>query len=143
MPLSSKSEVMNVFKSQLDKFIDNILELMKDNKSHPTYGDFALIKVNLGNILSYEDVLLIFIWNIRQENSLREKKLINKDDSYFLYHDEKRDKYPDTMSRLRGIWRDDSILSDENRETIWKFMHVFVKLANKYEIIVDENNSPM
>lgn len=135
MTIESRQDLMNIFKKQLDNFIDNILKLMENNKSHKTYGDFALLKVNLGTIVTYEDVLLIFLWNLKQENSLREKKLLNKDDTYFLYNDQKRNKYPDTMSRLRDIWIDDSILDAKNKEIVWKYMHIFVKLANKYENI--------
>jgi hypothetical protein len=118
----SRLDILKVFKTNLIKFIDALVE------QFPNESDLIVLRIFLTEQIPIEDVMNIF-----QKRLLPHKDIIlNKDESFFL---QKTDVFSgvntDTVSYCKDIWLSPKV-TPEDKEQIWNWFKLFVNLCEKY-----------
>jgi len=118
-----------LFKKKIIDFLDELMSQC------PERGDFFLIKVFVKDKIPIEDVLGRFIKLV-----LPYKKLIrDHDEDFFLTTDSlfqamgNFDQGVAIVTSLKELWISDKFDMDD-KEAIWKWLELFIKLAEKHQI---------
>ena len=124
----SELQLLNEFRIQIVKFLDELIDQFPES-----CAEFVIIRIFVKDQIPLADVLGRFISEV-----LPFKKVIkNRDSNFFL---ESRVIYDavggsqagaDNVNQLKILWESER-LDDEDRETIWKWMDLFVLLAERY-----------
>lgn len=121
--ISSKVELLIIFKDNLIKFLNAIIE------QFPNEGDFVILRIMLGDQIPVEDAMKIFADRISPYVYM----IKNKDERFFL---ESTDLFEglakDKVNYFRNIWLSKQ-LNEEDREELWKWFRLFANLAVKYK----------
>ncbi len=124
----SELQLLNEFRIQIVKFLDELIDQFPES-----CAEFVIIRIFVKDQIPLADVLGRFISEV-----LPFKKVIKKRDSDFFL--ESRVIYDavggsqagaDNVNQLKKLWESER-LDDEDRETIWKWMDLFVLLAERY-----------
>lgn len=121
---SNKLKLMKEFRDQLVTFLDEIIE------QFPTECDFVLIRMFIKDQIPVHDILGRFIRDILPVKEYVEKK----DESFFLNNTllyTGGNISNDKINHFQQLWQSNK-LDDEDRETIWKWMACFIKIADCY-----------
>lgn len=121
---SEKLTLMKDFREQLVNFLDEIIE------QFPMESDFVLIRMFIKDQVPVHDVLGRFIKDILPLKDFVKRR----DESFFLdnqilYIDGNINE--DRIDHFKNLWKSDSLDADD-KDTIWKWMDCFIKIANKY-----------
>jgi len=112
------------------------MEMLKDlSKVFPNDSDFRLYITSTRILLLANDKALRQIFH-DQLVVPYEKKIMERDEAFFLEKDyneysNSADKGTDVnqiVSKLKGCW---SSLNDENRDVVWKYLHLLLLLDKK------------
>jgi len=109
-------------------FLDELIE------QFPEEAPFVIARIFIKDRIPAETVMTNFI----REVMPYKQYIIRRDDTFFLNHDLPGVTQHDqgaTLSHLRTIWRS-SRLDTEDKEIIWQWISLFIKLAEKYQIIL-------
>ena len=121
--ISSKVELLIIFKDNLIKFLNAIIE------QFPNEGDFVILRIMLSDQIPVEDAMKIFADRISPYVYM----IKNKDERFFL---ESTDLFEglakDKVNYFRNIWLSKQ-LNEEDREELWKWFRLFANLAVKYK----------
>jgi hypothetical protein len=119
-----KLKYMKEFRDQLVIFLDELIE------QFPYEGDFVLIRIFIKDQLPIYDVIGRFIRDL-----LPLKKQVQKRDSEFFIQNTflytSASIGEDKINYFKNLWLSDK-LDDTDRETIWKWMDLFISIADKY-----------
>ena len=122
MGISTKIELLAVFKENLIKFLDAIIE------QFPKEGDFILLRIILSEQVPINDAMKIFTQRILPHVEM----IKNRDERFFL---ESTDLFEgltkEKVAYFKNIWTSNS-LTAEDREQLWKWFRLFANLALKY-----------
>lgn len=122
MGISTKIELLAVFKENLIKFLDAIIE------QFPKEGDFILLRIILSEQVPINDAMKIFTQRILPYVDM----IKNRDERFFL---ESTDLFEgiakDKVSYFRNIWTSKT-LNEEDRDQLWKWFRLFGNLALRY-----------
>lgn len=121
--ISTKIELLMIFKDNLIKFLNAIIEQFPDE------GDFVILRIMLSDQIPIEDAMKIFSDRIHPYVYM----IKNKDERFFL---ESTDLFEglakDRVNYFRNIWLSKQ-LNDEDRDELWKWFRLFANLAVKYK----------
>lgn len=122
---SSPQELQIKFRDTLVDFLDELI-----TSFFPTETELIFMRMIIKQA-PCEDLIGRFIRDLLPLKEFVEKK----DDDFFLnntilYIDGKISN--EKENHFKNLWKD-SILDDEDRETIWEWMNSFVKIAETYE----------
>ena len=116
----SNENILSAFKKQLVAFIDELIE------QFPECVDFIIMRIFINDQSSIKNIIKLFIKDI-----LPLKELIqNRDDNFFLKTE--FICYPKKPDFFKDFWFS-NLLDNEDKKIIWKWMDVFVLLAQKYK----------
>lgn len=120
---SDSIKILNDFQTSLVSFFDELIEMF------PNEGDFVTIRIMIKDRIPITQIADYFAQNI-----LPEKELIKaRSDSVFL---EKNVLFsslgPMQSNNFKNLWASDK-LDKQDRETIWKWLDVFLFLVEKYK----------
>ncbi len=124
----SEIQLLNEFRNQIVGFLDELIEQFPGS-----CAEFVIIRIFVKDQIPLADVLGRFISEV-----LPFKDVIKKRDSDFFLNS--RVIYDavggaaagtDNVNQLKKLWESER-LDDEDRETIWKWMDIFVFLAERY-----------
>jgi len=123
---SEKLTLMKDFREQLVNFLDEIIE------QFPMESDFVLIRMFIKDQVPVHDVLGRFIKDILPLKDYVKRR----DESFFLdnqilYIDGNINE--DRIDHFKNLWKSDCLDVDD-KDTIWKWMDCFIKIANKYHL---------
>jgi len=124
--MSSKTDILNEFKRQLLLFLDEMVE------QFPNEGDFVVMRILLNDQISINDVMNNFILQILPLKTMVKER----NDNFFLQNNilfEDLDK--SKVNHFKKIWRSD-LLDDDDKEAMWQWFDMFIKIAEKYQNIV-------
>lgn len=126
------NSLYEIFNQKVGQFIDDVMLVF------PEDGDLKLIKSGFNMIKNIKPKI---IHNVFEEHVLRQYKqqILEKDEKFFLTenyeHFEEVLKEQDEnvslmeiVDKVKSKW---TTLSDENKTTIWNYLHIFVKLSEK------------
>jgi len=118
-----KISLIKEFKVQLVKFLDELCD------QFPQEGDLMLIRFFISEI-PMADVL----GRYQRDILPFEEKITRQDDRFFLEHPFLYTKTPITgekINHFKELWTK-NILSNEDKETVWKWMNLFNRIAKCY-----------
>lgn len=122
MGISTKVELLAVFKENLVKFLDAIIE------QFPKEGDFILLRIILSEQVPINDAMKMFTQRILPYVDM----IKNRDERFFL---ESADLFEgiakDKVAYFRNIWTSKT-LNEEDRDQLWKWFRLFGNLALRY-----------
>lgn len=120
----NKIKIQKQFREKLIDFLDEIVEM------HPRESEFILMRMVIKQI-PLEDLIGKFIRDILP----LEEYVKKRDESFFLnntilYIDGKLGE--DQINHFKNLWLSNS-LDDEERDTIWLWMDMFINISNEYK----------
>jgi hypothetical protein len=125
--MSTKSEIVNEFKTQLVNFLDECIELF------PTESDFILARLYISTKSNIIDVVEQFNYLINKNESEFKKMIRARDSDFFLQHDIFGELLYSTekANHFKTIWSS-SAMDNENKDVIWEWITLFVTLSERY-----------
>tara|TARA_Y100000401_G_C8230513_1_gene177870 strand:+ start:284 stop:685 length:402 start_codon:yes stop_codon:yes gene_type:complete len=115
-----------IFNSKFDEFVKDLISLFPNDK------DFKLLK-NSFNLMKLADDKKPFELFARYSQNF-EKQVQAKDERFFLDHDyedvvtKESNFTEDLVNKLKSYWK---VMSEEDKEIIWKYLGLFFGLKNK------------
>lgn len=133
--MSSLSQIRNVFIQQLDSFVEEISTLYPKEREIILFAE----KYNLIKDLNSTFVIESFIQYVLP---LRDQILSKNEDFFLNGGGQEEIKKDDYSSKLRDIIKNVWVnkMSEVNKEIIWKYFTVFVKLSEKYAFEIMKSN---
>ena len=116
--MSSKEKILSQFKSQLIKFVDELID------QFPNESDFIIIRILIKDQMNIEDIMKKFINDVLPyKEDIKARK-----DSFFI-----NNKFIETSngSLFKILWESNN-LDDDDRIIIWKWIDLFVIIGQKY-----------
>ena len=120
-----KTKTLTVFKSQLLDFLDDVINIA------PHEPNIKLLKIFVKDTVPIEFIMSFFVEYSCPEYLQRAQ---NRDDEFFL-RDNPFELNLDNSTKVKEIeklWRSD-YLSDEEKETIWDWVDVIIKIVEHYK----------
>jgi hypothetical protein len=126
--MSSTSQIRTLFISQLDAFVAELMNHFSDERELVLFCE----KYNMIKGVNNKMVIDSFIQYVLP---LKEK-IVTKDESFFLNGGGQEEIADDYSSRLRDILKNVwvSKMDEANREIVWKYFSVFIKITEKYVV---------
>jgi len=126
---SLKLYYMNEFRDQLIRFLDELIE------QFPLEGEFVIFRIFLRDQIPITDVIGRFIRDLLPLKHLVEKR----DEQFFLENkvlymgsqNNAMGYFADRVDHFKKLWVSDQ-LCDEDRVVMWKWMDVFMSIAEIY-----------
>ncbi len=126
--MASLTQIRTVFIQQLDSFVEEISTLYPEEKEIMLFAEkYKLIK-GANNKFVIES-FVTYVLPLRDQ-------ILTKNEDFFLSGGGQEAIKDDYSSKLRDIIKNVWIhkMSEINKEIIWKYFTVFVKLSEKYAI---------
>jgi hypothetical protein len=121
----NRIQLLTLFKDNLIKFLDALIELL------PQEGDLYMLRVMFESQIPIEKSMQTFSQRIIPYGSF----ITNRDERFFL---ECTDLFAgvrkDKVSYFKDLWSSNS-LSPDDKEALWDWFRLFLKLALQYEKI--------
>lgn len=123
---------MYTYMDFLAKFNDTFCEFMQDLVgAFPSDPDFRMYHMAISAAMMLDKRCVIDVFK-ESVVALYEKNILDKDESFFLKNDYQ--EYADYASsaaiiqKIKNCWTQ---LGNDDREIIWKYFHVLVKLSKR------------
>lgn len=126
--MASLSQIRSVFIQQLDSFVEEISTLYPEEKEIMLFAEkYKLIKG--ANSTFVIESFVKYVLPLREQ-------ILAKNEDFFLSGGGQDDVKDDYSSKLRDIIKNVWIhkMSEVNKEIIWKYFTVFVRLSEKYAV---------
>ncbi len=122
-PVLSKFELLKLFKENLIKFFDSLIEQLPDE------SDLIIMRLFIENQIPIEEVMKTF-----SERVLPHKEMVYKKNEQFfiICEDMFMGLKTDKVSKFKSMWMSSKKLSKDDKETIWKWFNLFVRLSEEY-----------
>tara|TARA_B110000259_G_C13932250_1_gene369390 strand:- start:30 stop:452 length:423 start_codon:yes stop_codon:yes gene_type:complete len=132
-----KKRLCGIFNSKLNEFLNDLIKIFPDDT------DFKMYK-NAVNLIKIADIKKpLELYNIFVTEEYK-KNIEEKNESFFLDHDYKEilnneminnvnsNVNNKLVNKLKGYWSD---LTDENKEFIWSYFTLFLKINEKVKTV--------
>ena len=117
--------ILAQFKSSLISFMDELITLLPDE------SDFIIGRMFISDSVNIEDVIKAFSLKIYQNDDLLKKMIKTRDESFFLKNNVFSYFGDSKVNKFKDIWIQGR-LDQEDKDTIWKWVDIFVVLTDKY-----------
>ena len=116
--MSSKEKILSQFKSQLIKFVDELID------QFPNESDFIIMRILIKDQMNIEDIMEKFINDVLPYK----EDIKERNDSFFI-----ENKFIQTSngSLFKILWESNNLDIDD-RIIIWKWIDLFVVISKKY-----------
>lgn len=130
-----KNNIVSVFNTQITSFINDLISV------YPNDNDLYTFKTSIKMLLLYDENKVI---NMFKEFVYSKYKLQieNRDSDFFLQNDYKdilaqtKTDTPEItvqlINKIKSYWVS---MSNDNKEVVWKYFTVLIKLCEKFESI--------
>jgi hypothetical protein len=126
----ARNLIVNAFNKTFDNFLNDLIAVFPEDPDFRMYKNAVNVLKNVNERKSFS----LFM----QHSPRYRPYILNRDDAFFLdqSYDElaEGNNISELVSKLKGLW---SQLSQENRNTVWKYMETFITLQDKYAAIKD------
>lgn len=118
--------IKQIFLQQIDNFIEELCTIFSNNSEIQLFGQkYEIIRsANSKIVIEY---FIQFVYP-------NKKEIMNCDETFFLNGGGQEELTDNSGLKLRdnikNLWINE--MSDENKEIIWKYFKVFIKLCEKY-----------
>jgi len=123
----NQTEILKEFRKHLVSFLDELIE------QFPQEGDIVVFRLFVTNQMPIKTYLDKFCLELNNNNFSSRQKIAERDDKYFLDIPISNDTENFfRLPYLRKLWTSPNLDFDD-KEVIWKWLDLFVKLADKYQ----------
>lgn len=124
--MASLMQIRTVFIQQLDSFVEEIATLYPEEKEIMLFAEKYKMVKGVNNKFIIES-FVTYVLPFRNQ-------IMSKDEDFFLNGGGQDALKDDYSTKLRDIIKNVWVhkMSDINKEIIWKYFTVFVKLSEKY-----------
>jgi hypothetical protein len=115
-------EILTKFKTQLISFLDELIDLIPDDK------DLVTLRVFVNDQIPIYDVMKSFITYIyphKDKVGKREEKFLLSQKNIFISIS------PETFEKFKGYWIS-NYFDDNDRKVIWQWVDLFFKIGDEY-----------
>lgn len=115
------------FKTQLTSFFDELIA------QFPQEGDLVVMRLYIATQMNIVDTLNKLILELTTNDGATRQAIKDRDEAYFLKYpmlSDTNNKYK--LNHFKTLWRSGQ-LDDDDKEVIWSWVNIFVKLADKYK----------
>lgn len=130
-----KEACVNLFNTKLREFIGDLARV------YPEDNDLIKFKTTINMLLLVNDKNIIKIFNEFVYEKYQ-SKILNKDEDFFMKHDyteelnSTADAAPEftesLINKIKSYWEN---MTHENKEVVWTYFILLVKLCGKYNTI--------
>lgn len=123
----TKLDFYNIFNEKMLEFAKELCDVF------PNVGEFKRFRSGVLMLQNLEPKTLENIFRTYVVTKYKDQ-LLNKDESFFLEHNEydiqsqRTDYWLSLIDQIKDMWK---TLDSENREVIWKYFHVMIVLSDK------------
>lgn len=123
----TKLDFYNIFNEKMLEFAKELCDVF------PNVGEFKRFRSGVLMLQNLEPKTLENIFRTYVVSKYKDQ-LLNKDESFFLEHNEydiqsqRTDYWLSLIDQIKDMWK---TLDSENREVIWKYFHVMIVLSDK------------
>lgn len=122
----SKEQVLTTLRVQVCNFLNDLRRIF------PTEADLVIMSVVLSNetILPTVDIMRY----IQSDILPLKKQITSRNERFFLDHNVLFEKLDTTkVNRFKELWLS-PVMDDDNKQMIWEWFDLFVKLAERYPL---------
>tara|TARA_A100001011_G_scaffold400150_1_gene512731 strand:- start:2198 stop:2575 length:378 start_codon:yes stop_codon:yes gene_type:complete len=120
-------QLLKQFDEQLTHFFDELI------RQFPHEGDLVIIRLFLTTQISAEDKMRIFTETINSDNNLFRNKIKERDEIFFLKNDIFDRFGTEKSGHFKKLWASGQLDKDD-KEVMFKWLDIFVKLSDRYNI---------
>lgn len=122
----TSNRIVDCFKRSVLDFLDELI------KQFPSIsGDFVIARLIVKDQMDIRDLINTINITLLKNDGVVRRMISDKNEHFFLSDQTMFGSLnPDRVARFRDIWR--SKLDNQDKETIWKWMNVFVTLIDRY-----------
>jgi hypothetical protein len=126
----ARNLIVSAFNKTFDNFLNDLIAVFPEDLDFRIYKNAVTVLKNVNERKSF----MLFM----QHSPRYRPYILVKDDTFFL--DQSYDELAEgnniskLVTKLKGLW---SQLSQDNRNTVWKYMETFIVLQDKYTAIKD------
>lgn len=133
--MTSLVQIRTVFIQQLDSFVEEISGLYPDEKEIMLFAEKYKLVKGVNNKMIIEGFIQ-YVLPLKTQ-------ILEKNEDFFLNGGGQEDVNKDDYSMklrdiIKNVWMNK--MTDVNKEIIWKYFTVFVKLSEKYAIELMKGN---
>jgi len=125
------TDILKLFIVNLNSFLDGIIE------QFPNEGDIHIFKLFINNNIPAKDVVEKFMLYIDEDNKKLRVLISKEDERYFIDENPLSFLNKNKKDKFGRLWVS-GVLDDEDKQIIWKWIHLFVKLGDKYKVALNE-----
>lgn len=127
----NKPALKQIFKKTVIEFVDSLIAVL------PSESDLILVRFYINDTVSVDSLMNNFILYCLSDSRPFKKAIEDSDISPFLNTDALSSLFGDKLGRDRldhfiYLWKSNTI-DEQQKQTIWKWLKSFVKIAKKYQ----------
>lgn len=127
-----KEQILRIFDTKLSEFVKDLISIYPEDKDLYAFKN----SIKLVNLVNDTQCITIFKEYVYEPYS---DKILGKNEDFFLKHDFDKEKNTNQnfeftnqlIAKIKGYW---ATMSSENKETIWKYFTLLLRLCEKYFI---------
>lgn len=126
--MASTSQIRILFISQLDAFVEELMNHFSDERELVLFCE----KYNMIKGVNNKMVMESFIQYVLPLKD----QIVNNDEGFFMNGGGQEELSDDYSTKLRDILKNVWVakMDDANREVVWKYFTVFIKISEKYVV---------
>lgn len=127
-----KEQIVRIFDTKLSEFVNDLISIYPEDKDLYAFKN----SIRLLNLVKDTQCIMLFKEYVYDTYC---DKILEKNEDFFLKHTFEKEKTTNQnfeftnqlIEKIKGYWK---TMSDENKETVWKYFTLLLKLSEKYFI---------
>lgn len=127
-----KDEIVQIFNQKLKELVNDLIGVYPNDKDLYAFKT----SLNMMNMVNDKQCIKLFIGHVHNKYG---SNILKREEDFFMNHSyEEEINMGDTMEvtiqlidKIKGYWKE---MSNENKEIIWSYLTIMVKLCDKYLI---------
>jgi hypothetical protein len=132
--MNNPIRILSQFKKSLISFIDELIAMF------PTEGDFIIGRIFINDQVPIEDVIKAFSEKIYDNDNLLKLMIKKRDEAFFLKNNVFSYFGDSKVNKFKDIWTS-SLLEEQDKITIWKWVDIFVMLTDRFYKVQSSNDA--
>jgi hypothetical protein len=119
-----KTNILIMFKNQMVSFIEQLIQ------QFPQEGDFVVLKLFVDTQVQIEKLVHGWIKQLDRNDGKVRKMITDRNDIFFIEENPFKFINDQRLLKFTTLWK---TLEDDDKQSIWKWMDLFVKISDKYK----------
>jgi len=132
--MNNEISILKKFKENLILFFDELIS------QFPDVGELIVMRILVKDSFDTKFIMDNFNHKMNTDNGNAKKMVAERNESFFLEHDI-LDLGPENKEKsmyFKKLWRSGR-LDEDDKNTVWDWFDLFIKLGDKYSTALDSN----